>query len=509
MVIGKGWAVATGKAKAPNLMLRYIRETERRESREEFAAAIVNAGRELGDNHLACDARLVARWEDGDVECPRPAYQRALAALTARPFKQLGFRVRNAIELPSPDDLASGRLSLRVDEEGQVWATIGRRTFLVGTSAALLTRLGIAETGQLLTESPSVGSADPHGFRAFMNERWPDVLLSRPYPDYGVDYNALLPVSRAVEGTAVQFQLQEAQTSDGRAIVAVKDQLRWKDFARGSTRGLVTAASRASGRPRFFVMDVREALRHAALRGEAGIVIPEAYELDDLTFALLWACTSLDSGLQADDQELTAAIGELAPYEGLSSSAVSREAAADLGATAHMWLGSDFCARHILRNMEHLPDTPIFWTREQTGAEACPWLLFDHKYAYLRATSERFGDGLLARMFCVPQPAVAGSPLYERILLLLAVALMEATGIKVQICDDPAYSDVEGFVLGGQSQAIIANWVRGEGIWHVDTARRPSVLSDFREASGYARSHSVIDAPSPAGRLRALRTTSA
>ena len=64
----KGWAVTTGKAKTPNLVLRYIRETERRESREEFAAAIVNAGRELGDNHLACDARLVARWEDGDVE---------------------------------------------------------------------------------------------------------------------------------------------------------------------------------------------------------------------------------------------------------------------------------------------------------------------------------------------------------------------------------------------------------------------------------------------------------
>ena len=76
---GKGWAaVATGKAKTPNLVLRYIRETDRRESREEFAAAIVEAGRQLGDHHLACDARLIARWEDGDVGCPRPAYQRAL-----------------------------------------------------------------------------------------------------------------------------------------------------------------------------------------------------------------------------------------------------------------------------------------------------------------------------------------------------------------------------------------------------------------------------------------------
>src|ERR1700685_759028 len=135
---GRVQAVASGKPKAPNLVLRYLRETERRESRDEFAAAIVKAGRQLGDYHLACDARLIARWEDGEVSCPRPAYQRALAALTGRPFDQLGFRSRNAIELPSTDDLLSGRLTLHVDEEGQVWATVGRRTFLVGTSAALL-----------------------------------------------------------------------------------------------------------------------------------------------------------------------------------------------------------------------------------------------------------------------------------------------------------------------------------------------------------------------------------
>src|SRR5215510_1569773 len=77
----------------------------------------------------------------------------------------------------------------------------------------------------------------------------------------------------------------------------------------------------------------------ASIEGEHSdgtVPIPEAYELDDLTFALLWACASLDNGLQADDQELTATIAELAPYEELPSSAVSREAAANLGTTAHM-----------------------------------------------------------------------------------------------------------------------------------------------------------------------------
>jgi hypothetical protein len=81
---------------------------------------------------------------------------------------------------------------------------------------------------------------------------------------------------------------------------------------------------------------------------------------------------------------------------------------------------------------------------------------------------------------------------------------MEATGIHVKVCDDPAYSEVEGFVLSGHNEAIIANWVRGEGIWHVDTARRASVLSDLREVSGHVSAHSVIDAPSPGERLQAM-----
>ena len=494
--------MGVGKAKAPNLVLRYVRETERRESREEFAAAVVSAGRQLGDSHLACDARLVARWEDGDVECPRPAYQRALAALTGRPFAQLGFRQRNAIEVPSPDELTAERLSFHMDEEGQVWATVGRRQFLVGSTTALLMQAGLDSASGAFLASPA-GAGDFYGFAAFVRERWPEVRLAKPHPDYGVDYTALLPANRAVEGAAVQLQLQEAHITDGGAITAMKDVLRWEEFARGRERGLLIAACRSVERPRFFAIDGREARRRVAHHG-ASVAIPVAYELDDLTLGLLWACASLDTGLQADDQELTIALGELAPYEQLSSSAVSREAAPDLGATARMWLGSDFCARHITRNLERLAEPPAFWTREQSGSEACPWLLFDHKYAYLRATRDRVDDGLLSRMFCVPRRAVASSPLFERVLLLLAVALMEATGIHVKLCDDPAYSDVEGFVLGGQSQAIIANWVRGEGIWHVDTARRTSVLSDFREAAGQASAHSVIEAPTPEGRLQAL-----
>jgi hypothetical protein len=504
--------VGIERANGPNLVLRRIREVERRETREEFAAAVVIAGRQLGDDHLGCDARLVARWEDGDVGCPRPAYQRALEALTGRPFAELGFRQRNAIELPSPIGLTPDRLSFHVDEEGRVWATVDRRTFLVGTSAALLAQagLGLADgsiRGQPLSgDTGWIGTAapDPFGFAAFARQRWPELRLSRPQPDYGVDFTALFPASLAVEGAVLQLQLHDAQVTDGRALATVTNLLRWEEFSRCTGRGLLVAACQSPEGSRFVAIDSREATRRAAHNDAHAVVIPDAYELDDLTFALLWACASLDTGLQMDDQELTMAVGELAPYESLPSSAVSREAAAGLGMTSQIWLGSDFCARHILRNLRDVPVPPAFWTREQTGGESCPWLLFEHKYAYLSSTRDRFGNGSLSRMFCVPHGVVASSALFERVLLLLSVALMEAMRIHVKVCDDPAYSEVEGFVLSGYDKAIIANWVRGEGIWHVDTARRPSVLSDFREASGYASAHSVIEAETPAGRLQAL-----
>jgi hypothetical protein len=389
---------------------------------------------------------------------------------------------------------------------------LGFRPRLVGTSATLLAQAGLGLADGSIRAEPSSGNAhlvaagtpDPFGFIDFARQRWPDLRLSRPEPDYGVDFTALFPASQAIEGAVLQLQLHDAEATDGRALAPLKNLLRWEEFSCGTGRGLLVAACRSPEGPRFFAIDSREAVRRAARNDSPAVAIPDAYELDDLTFALLWACASLDTGLQMDDQELTMAMGELAPYERLPSSAVSREAAAELGTTSQIWLGSNFCARHILRNLDDVPAPPVFWTREQSGGEACPWLLFEHKHAYLRGTRDRFGEGLLSRMFCLPHSVVARSAPFERVLLLLTVALMEAMGIHVKICDDAAYSDLEGFVLGGQNKAIIANWVRSEGIWHVDTARRPSVLSDFREASGHASAHSVIEADTAAGRLQAL-----
>ncbi|WP_432887854.1 hypothetical protein ACQPYH_06180 [Kribbella sp. CA-245084] len=76
----------------------------------------------------------------------------------------------------------------------------------------------------------------------------------------------------------------------------------------------------------------------------------------------------------------------------------------------------------------------------------------------------------MRRGLCISEADVADSPRYERVLLLLAMALMEAFGITVVL--SPEHATVEGFVLG--NEAIVANWLGGSGLWHVDASAPPS-----------------------------------
>lgn len=134
------------------------------------------------------------------------------------------------------------------------------------------------------------------------------------------------------------------------------------------------------------------------------------------------------------------------------------------------------------------------------------WLLFAHKYAYLRQSGgARPGlDTAPTRAFCIPPSAVADSSRPERIMLLLAMALMESFGITVNVTTEPEYAAVPGFVFDGHRHAIVANWVGTDGIWQVDVTDTSPLLREFADATEYARAHSIADADTPDERLRAL-----
>ncbi|MGC0421116.1 hypothetical protein [Embleya sp. AB8] len=52
-----------------------MREDQWKQSRTEFALELQAKADELGERQVSVDARLIARWEDGDTARPRPIYR--------------------------------------------------------------------------------------------------------------------------------------------------------------------------------------------------------------------------------------------------------------------------------------------------------------------------------------------------------------------------------------------------------------------------------------------------
>jgi transcriptional regulator with XRE-family HTH domain len=469
----------------------------------------------------------VQRWENG----ARPPKDRAEAELIDRALDARGAIVElwqeigrgvsgtshvsdttphvsdTALDLATPLSQAAASdgegifIPRRLDDGTVVLVALDRRALLragVGIGAAAVAGLPAPATAVISAAD------DPFGFAKRATENWSGLRLSRPFPDFGVDWQALLPGGRSMLGSQLSLQVHPARIEGSRVIASIPDQRRAEEFLARPHRSLVVGAVNTEDVSRFYALDGRSARGKLVKNGGVyEVAAPTAYELDDLTYGILWAVSNYDDALQADDQALAEARSDLKAYERLSASAVSREAAPGLNTVAHMWLGSDFCARHILRALPDLPALPAFWTREQRGEEASAWLFFDHKFPYLRETTKALGSAS-TRAFCVPEYVVRSSPRYERILMFLAVALMESLGIHAQFTADPAYEAVEGFVVAPDKEAVIANWVRGDGMWHVDLTARSSVVREFTIAARDVDADSLTAAPTAAGRLRAL-----
>lgn len=318
------------------------------------------------------------------------------------------------------------------------------------------------------------------------------------------DHYLLTPPGRRLAGSAIPAQLHRAVLDD-HVVTQVPVAYADDPFLNLPGRGLVI------GRldhvpPAAFVMDSRYARRR--LRGagpHARLLIPRAYRLDELTFALLWAVSNFDEALLADDTVIADGLRDMEAFAQLDKSAASRDLTADAGPVSQMWLGSQFCADHIRRHTSSLADQPIFWTREQRGEEAATWLLFDHKHQYLREMSARADDQSgLVRVFCIPQEAVDDSPTGERMLLLLALALMESYGIRTVVTASAELAGTPGFVSDRRRTAITATWIGADGIWYADVTDDRTTVRGYDDSVGYAINHSINDGPSPNARLRAF-----
>ncbi|MEV6695297.1 XRE family transcriptional regulator [Micromonospora sp. NPDC051196] len=313
------------------------------------------------------------------------------------------------------------------------------------------------------------------------------------------------PQGQHFPGTTIDVEVYPA-VDDGRVLATISrgdiEQL-WR---RSVQRRLILGHVGASERAGVFALDSRRAYRHLVDAGRgARLLIPRVYQLDAITAGVLWAVANLDLSLLLDDARLEAAHTATSAFRDMTRSAASRDIAGDLDPPSRLWLGSVFCADHIRRHYHVLSDMPVYWTREQRGEEASTWLLFSHKLRYLRESAERFrrASQPTTRMFCLPAQAVAASSISERILLLLAMALMESLGIRTAVTDDPEYAALPGLVMDKQ-RAIQATWIRADGLWHVDVTDHRGTIAAYRDALGHVQAHSATADNTPARRLRQL-----
>ncbi|WP_327129651.1 helix-turn-helix domain-containing protein [Streptomyces sp. NBC_01727] len=452
---------------------------------------------ELIDKVLGAGGFLIELWQEIGRETSDPNH----VSDSASHVSDASLALATAVSQAAPSGGEGIFIPARLNDGTVVLVAVDRRAVLrAGMGIGAATAAGLTMPAAVAINAPE----DPFGFARSVTKNWSGLRLSRPNPDYGVDWQALLPGGRSMLGSQLLLQVHPARIVEGRVVVSVPAQRRVEEFLTRPTRSLLVGAIDTKDASQFYVLDGRKARGRLMKNGGVyEVTAPIAYELDDLTYGILWAVANYDDALQADDQDLAETRSDLKAYERLSASAVSREAAPGLNAVAHMWLGSDFCARHILRALPELPEVPAFWTREQRGEEASAWLIFDHKYPYLRETTKALG-GTSTRAFCIPEGVVRSSPRHERILLFLSMALMEAMGIHTQVTTDPSYEAVEGFVVAPDREAVIANWVRGEGMWHVDVTARSSIVRDCTNSAQDVNAHSVTAAPTAAGRLRAL-----
>lgn len=361
-----------------------------------------------------------------------------------------------------------------------------RRQFVQWTDA-----LGVPEEllGLLPTVDPHVLNSSDEADAAGIRARGYASLVEGPG-------QLLLPAGRSLSTTALPVLTLPAASFHGDSLrVDSRPELdAWRAMP---MRALIVANRTVNGVVRQFAVDARP----GSGTGPASepVDIPAAYELDDLTYGILWAVSGFEAALLGDDQTLH----ESLPTTQESHGSPAFAGQAGLTDASLMLLGSETCARYILQHRDQLGDEPVFWTREQRGEEAATWLFFKHKHQYLERTAPQRPGGGSGRGFCVPETAIASSPAYERVMLFLAIALMESFGIRTWVTGDAGFGHTDGFVLSPGHRAVIATWVRTDGASHLSVTARPGALRTFADVTGHVSHHSITPAEGSGGRLAA------
>ncbi|GLF95203.1 serine/threonine-protein kinase [Streptomyces yaizuensis] len=320
-------------------------------------------------------------------------------------------------------------------------------------------------------------------------------------PGPGVEGQWALDGLRLLEGTRIVVQPYDGTLTREGLRLAESDAEHLAGFTRPLRRALVLGADGARPGGSVHALDAVFA-RQVTARAlpAAGLVIPAAYRVDDLTYALLWALIVIDDALQADDRALQAQEAVLDSLASRPGAAITSDLVPGLSRAGSMWLGSEAGARYLTARIPPGSGPVRMWIAAQTGEQSCGWLLFPARRALLRHLAPG-GTALLN----LPETSVKDSEPWERILLLLTAALLEHHGQAVRINAEPAGNSVDEFVIAA-GRAHLAHWTPGDSrtLGRTETVPDTVTTQPFTDALDHATAHALPAADHPAGRLETL-----
>lgn len=308
MAPGESGNAHGGVRRAPNLVLRRIREQERHETREEFADAMTRVARELGENVFP-DAKYVARLETGDIRYPGPVYRRILSELCDRPFGELGFSSRSL-------SLTISEGSLGLDSSDDSDGVIPKHHNVALRDAIMASGLEISQIARKVGVDPkSVQRWITRGVVPHPRHRWKTCEILRH------DESDLWPDTTTVQSMAPEnFGAVPARTS--RLIIASPEHLQGiLIHLREQWHALVKTDNLLG--PRFALegvlnqISVVEALR-SVLRDEPRIEVARLgakyaesaawlYEdTDNMTQARFWTSQAMEWAYEGNDERMLA-----------------------------------------------------------------------------------------------------------------------------------------------------------------------------------------------------------
>lgn len=432
---------------------------------------------------------LISRWENSHA-VPEEPYRQLLAVTLGVSMQELGLPVVVPDRL-SVASLDHGASSVEIEStpllvDGKVqYVPLDRRNLLAamisGGVMKGVTRNLVEPAGNDPTKLGDFPSID--FLTGFLTQRWRGArILVGDLRNHKDTLSFALPGTSESPGAVLSLAVEPRGVADGDLVNVERTQSRRATYA-SFNANKIHITSAADDPQMLYVLGGRSAARQ--LRDNSrSLSFPKSYMLDDFTFALLWGATYFDQPLLDDDSLLAQRRVNPLYRGGLAAPDVADDLTADLSPISRMWMGSDFCARFIVKSFDRLSGPPRFWTREQRGQEACAWLFFAHKFLYLQEGFRRTGhlrDTAMSRSFCIPEDITRSSPSWEKILLFFAVALMESLGIVCHVITDPALSNVDGIAMVPGSQAVIANWVRAENAWVTGLTSSRSLLRSYTE----------------------------